>query len=348
MKKTSVGLAALALGGAIVLGAPVVPTDEPPDKFFSTVQMAQTHRRHLVERQQYYIANNFAQKHLDQAAYSIPQFEDFLIEKEFTTERGGELKQPPPKRETVLETIVGFAEPAIAYAFTFGKETFEDCGAIPCTFDSDASSGSGAMNLDATSVLNGTDSVRCDIAAGTSNCILRKTVSATEQWYQFYYHVPTGWTFGAGGYAGLMRTNDGVGSPVYCLIEDYGALRITCNGDEIGYTDTSVNIALNTDTRLEFRVRVSATVGDLDIWVNNTTEGSPSYNGSGTMNTGSDTITQFDLGGFHPDTVNDKWYDDVAIDSAFIGTRDGEARVINPPATILDGSIFINGQVYIH
>jgi hypothetical protein len=263
---------------------------------------------------------NIPTEAIAKAHHSRDDFNSYLKRKKMVEVDGGAISESPKGIADVVDGLLSKVKTSRAYAYTFGKEDFESCGAIPCTFTSDGSYGSGAVNLDATSKVNGTDSLRCDIAAADDGCVLQKTLtSASEYYVQYYIFVPTGWTFGASGYLSIWATEDGVGNPVYCNIEDYGTLRIICDGDELAYTDTGLDIPLNTKTKLEFKVRISNTTGDVDIWVNNDTSGSPDYNGSGTLNTGTQNITGFYLGGYHPDIVADKFYDDVIVDTAFIG-----------------------------
>jgi hypothetical protein len=316
----------LALTTVIIGTAPILPP-EPTDV---TVTWAETHRKYLNERMVYMTTQKDIQKipeeSLSKAVYAKDNFEDILIDEGLVNEKGGKIEL---KRQTIIEKVTYELQQVEmvqrAYAFTFGKEDFESCGSLPCSFDSQG--GAGFEALDATSKINGADSLRCDIT-GSGNCFLRKNLASDDEYYfQFYVLLPTGWTFGAAGYAGLWQSGDGVGLPVFCNIEDYGSIRITCAGDELGYTDTGINIPLNTPTKLEFKVRISATTGDVDIWVNNDTEGSPNYNGSGTMNTGSQNITTYTLGSFFPNAVNDLFYDDAIVDTAFIG-----AGVVAEPA----------------
>lgn len=320
---------AAGIVGALVLGGGVaaelqVPAYEQRDDFIKgSVARAKEERDHLTERVAYMEANRdelaIPQSAIDKAHYAKNEFDGYLQRKKMV-DGNGNIKESP---KGVIEPILGALSLGAmkAYAFTFGKEDFESCGAIPCTFTTNGSYGSGNFALDATSKVNGTDSARCDITAADDGCVLQKTLTSASQYYtQYYIFFPSGWTFGVNGYLSIWATEDGVGNPVYCNVEDFGALRIICDGDELAYTDTGLNIALNTKTRLEFRTKISGTVGDVDIWLNNTTEGSPDYNGSGTLNTGTQNITGMFIGGYHPDIVNDKWYDDVIVDTAFIGS----------------------------
>ena len=337
--KIKKGIVGIAMVSTLALGAveAQVPPSDPLDSFTKdTVSGSVSHRKYLKERYNYMKANqeklNIPDAAIDKAIYAQDEFENYLLKKGFTKVKDGNISDHP---RGIIKPLLGEISKIDlvqkAYALTFGMEDFESCGAIPCTFTTNGSYGTGAMSLDNTSKVNGTNSLRCDINAANDGCLLYKDVASASTYYiQYYTFYPTGWTFGASGYAGLFSTGDGVGAPVYCNIEDYGTIRITCGGDELGYTDTLLNIAVNTKTRLEFKIQISATTGDLDIWLNNTTAGSPNYNGSGTLNTGSQNITTVGLGGYHPDIVNDHFYDDTCIDTSFMGTLCAVASSVAP------------------
>lgn len=339
MNTTTKILAGVTVAGLLVVGGieAQVPAPDKLDGFVKNEQTAKTFRKYLTERAVYLESQKDIQlipkEVIDRAPLQVMELEDYLLKKGYTDIEGGEIKQPP--KPTPVENLLnkGIMRPTLAYlsdlkliprayAFLFGKEDFESCGGgIPCTFTSNDSYGTGTMTLDATSKVNSTNSLKCTIVAADDGCLLTKSITSTaETWIQLYYLIPTGWTFGVNDYASLFGTEDAIaGLDVYCNIENYGTVRITCSGATLAYTDTGIDLALNTKHRLEFRIKISATVGDLDIWLNNTTEGSPSYNGSGTMNTGVTNMAYFFLGGYHPDAVNAKYYDDAIQDSAFIG-----------------------------
>jgi len=320
----------IALAATLTLGAveAQVPAAETLDVYVKDAHDAEVHRRYLTQRYDYMSANQarleIPNASLAKAVYAKGEFEDYLIRKGMIVQKGDTTIKEPARGiiNPLVDAALSIEWIQTVYALTFNIEDFETCGAIPCTFTTNDSSGTGAVALDATSQVNGTNSLRCDIAAANDGCRLTKTLTSASTYYaQFYYFIPTGFTFGANGYTALFAFQDSAGgNPVRCTIEDYGVIRITCAGDELGYTDTSINVTLNTKTRLEFKAVIGATTGDLDIWKDSTTEGSPTYNGSGTLNTGTQNITGFILGGYHPDIVNDKFYDDACVDVAFMGT----------------------------
>lgn len=68
------------------------------------------------------------------------------------------------------------------------------------------------------------------------------------------------------------------------------------------------------------RFKKGSTDGDVDIWVNNTTEGSPDYDGSGGLNTGTDNVDDIQAGvTYAPEAISTTYHDDIVIDTAFIG-----------------------------
>lgn len=323
----AIAVAGMAYAGTLdnvrILPPPTLPMDKVTR---DTEEGARSLRRYFSERLDYMTAHRkelgIPDEAVVKAQYAKDQYEEYLVEKGYTTQNGGTLKDRPRSPiEPIISAVTDIELVRKAYALTFGIEDFESCGAIPCSFTSNDSYDLGDFALDTTSKINGTNSGRCDTGGVGAGCLLTKTLTSGSEYYiQFYFFLPTGWTFGANGYASLFATEDGTGFPVYCNIEDWGTVRITCAGDELSYTNTGVDIALNTKTRLEFHIKVSSTAGDLDIWNNNTTVGSPDYNGSGTLNTGTQNITAFYIGGYHPDIVNDAFYDDVCVNTAFMGT----------------------------
>lgn len=351
MKKT---LATLGIVSTLILGGieAGVPASEKLDNFITNPEKAKTHRKYLRERADYLETNGVElgvpQNVIDGARPQTDEFENYLLRKKMIDVKGEATIKESPKG--IIAPVFGAMKRISlvqrAYAFTFGKEDFESCGAIPCSFDTDGSYATGDMILDSSSIVNGTDSARCEAPAPGDGCLLVEAVpSDDEYWLQFTVFIPTGWVFGASSYTSLFYSGDGVGNPFYCSIEDYGTIRITCAGDELGYTDTGIDIALNTKTKLEFRIKVSATVGDFDIWKANDVAGSPNYNGSGTLNTGSQNVVSYTIGGDNPDAVNDRYYDDVTVDTAFIG--DGIPDVTVNPNVNINTPIIINAPIRI-
>lgn len=349
-KKTLAGIAvglAVTTVGVIELQ---VPASEPMDNYINSVEMAELHLKYLTERAQYIETNGPAigipQRVIDSVTPEKEKFEDYLLRKKYIDNKGEKLKEPPKGIiDPLMEQLSQIELVKKAYAFVFGKEDFESCGALPCSFTGSAVSGAGtSLTLDATSKVNGTDSVKCTVGAAASNCNLYHSSSlGTDGYIQYYIFIPTGWTFGASSYMGMMETREGGGGTVgnYCNLEDYGTVRITCNGTELGYTDTGIDIALNDPTKIEIRFKISATVGDLDIWKDSNVQGSPTYNGSGTLNTGVDAITRFDIFGYKPDVVNDHFFDDVFSNTSFIG--DGVEASTPSSDNVIQGKVIIQG-----
>ncbi len=216
---------------------------------------------------------------------------------------------------TITYTIPAAAEDSPPFT-----EDFEDADPIPGNFDIDGSADTGSFELDASSTVNGTYSARCETPANGDDCLLIETVTSSTTYYaQMSVFLPSDWSFGGTGYAPIFSFSDGTGLPVYCLYEDYGSVRITCAGDELGYIDTGINVPLNTKTQLEFRATIGNGTGTLQIWKDNNTEGAPDYS-STTLNTGSQPITSFRIGGANPDAIEDRWYDDMCVGYTFWGS----------------------------
>lgn len=328
----------------VAINTPLLPQEET-----EATQWSKHHRSYLEQREAYMKANqerlNIPDESVQKSTYSRDKFEERLLETQFIKTKGGEIT--PPKK-TIVEEIISMDFVQIAYAFNFGKEDFESCGAIPCSFDSNDSYSSSDMALDSTSKINGTDTMRCDTEAVDSQCAVSKTITGNKTYYiQYQLLLPTGFTLGTEGYLSLFSTSDGTAdpdAPIYCSLEDYGTFRLTCQGEfGIAYTDTGINISLNDPTRLEFRIKADTSTGDLDIWVDSDIEGSPSFNGTANYNTGSGDITKFTIGGYHPDIVNDIYYDDVIADTAFIGN--GVPAPTSYLNSTVKGGVIIKGGV---
>lgn len=307
-----------------------LPKTEPIDSFIVNIERAKTHRKYLKERKEYMIANKdiigIPEDAVERAILVEEEFDNYLLRKKYITDKNDkELKEPPRGLvEPIKDKISSMQWVNKAQAYVFGKEDFESCVSIPCTFDYEGGYGGSVMSLDSTSKVNGVDSARCDTNSTDSGCTLDKEVTADTEYYaQFFVFLPTGWSVGGSGYLSMMSFLDsGFGQPIYINFEDYGTVRITAGGDELGYTDTGIDIALNTLTCIEIRANINASTGDLDIWSSSdcdATEGSPNYDGSGSLNTGSDSIEIIEIGGYRPDIINDHYYDDVIIDTGFIG-----------------------------
>lgn len=311
-----------AIATALIFGSifsPIIPTDDE-----KAVKWAEHHRDYLTQREAYMQANqiglNIPPYAIEKAVNAKNKFEDTLLEKGYTKDRSGVIESP---NTSVIDIVseLDFVEEVVAFSYPFGKETLEDCSSLPCTFTGDYSYGGGAMNLDNTSKVNGTDSLRCDITDAETGCVLGKTLTSDDTYYvQYYLFLPTDFDFGGNSFFGIYSVDNGLATPVSCNLEDYGTVRIACFGElGIAYTDTGINVATGTPTKLEFKVRVGTTTGDLDIWKNNDSELLPDFNGTGNYSLGTSSIVYFDIGGHHQDIDTDAFFDDIIADVGFIG-----------------------------
>lgn len=238
---------------------------------------------------------------------------------------------------TTLRTILGKAK---ITPFYFGLEDFE--GGIPGLFDSVATRyGNGTATLDTTSKLSGTNSVKIlttnsggDTAANAQKDF---NVGLSEIYVQFKLRLASGFSFGPNGYLGLFALRTAADADVvYCNMENYGSPQFVPSGPVIGYRPSGVNIAANTVYKIEFRFKVSATVGNFSIWVNNDVVGSADFN-TGNINTGTTNFQKLVIGNTYcPDTTGDYYIDDIVADTSFIGGR--SAGSITTTQTILGRS----------
>lgn len=208
-------------------------------------------------------------------------------------------------------------------ALLFGPEKFE--AGSPGAFDAVDSEGWGLADaaLDTTSKVEATNSI---IYTATGEGAARAEEDLGSGYSDLYFQLkgffPTGWAFGASSYTGFfVARNAGDSSSILWFnIEDYGSIRITANGT-MGYTNTGIDIPINSVFTLEFRIKISATVGNISIWLNNTTEGSPDYN-SGNINTGTTNFQVIKFGNYYAPEAHSSFYlDFISMDTAFIGTR---------------------------
>lgn len=342
-----------ALVGAITLGGieAQVPAAEPTDNFIKDkTETATMFRKYLSDRLEYMTTNQarigIPDASLQKAVYAKDQFDDYLLRKKFINSKTDTTLQDTPKGVIgpVIEGITSNQIVQRAYAYVFGKEDFESCGALPCTYDSATNWGASTQTLDTSSAVNGVKSEKC-VITGETGCYLEKAFTATnEVYWQQSLKLATGYTFGPAGYSGLTQITNSAGTQIAWMnIEDYGVYRVTLNGT-FGYTDTGINLNVNQKYKIEWRFKVSATVGDVDLWIDNNVAGSPTYNGSGTLNTGTVQAARVQHGTYYaPEDVGDTFYDDGIIDSSFIGSG---AAVSTVPSNI-NGYTNVNGVVNI-
>lgn len=205
----------------------------------------------------------------------------------------------------------------------FNKETFET-GSSPFTFDSYVTDASGSLTLDTTSKVVGANSMKVvRTSAGQSYLVKDLTANYTELYIQFKVFIPTAFAWGTGSYLGLINTFDlAEVDALYLNLEDYGTLRLTFGGGS-GYIDTGINISKNAVHKIEIRLKISATVGVVSVWVDNNTSGSPDYT-SGNINTGTiDMRYVWSAEGYSDGSHGDYYIDDFIIADAFIGAGAG-------------------------
>ena len=266
---------------------------------------------------------------LESAKYAKDKFDNYLLQKGYITEKDAPVKGQA--RDVIergikktLETIVSAILPAQAYAYIFGAEDFEDCTSLPCSFNNTSTWGSVTQSLDATSKVQGTDSLK-ELVTGEGSALLESINHNEDEIYaQFKVFIPSTMTWGASNYYSILRFEDSSDGTIFWVtVENWsGTPRLVYDGDTLPWTNTGLNLTKGAVNTIEVRFKKSATVGDVDIWLNTSTEGSPSYNGSGSLNTGTDNVDDVQVGiTYAPENgIATTYYDDTAIDTAFIGT----------------------------
>lgn len=218
-----------------------------------------------------------------------------------------------------FETIA-ITEDVYRSPFLFGIETVEDFLALPWNF-TDYYEDGGTVNIDTTSKVNGVNSLRFD-GSGPDNIALIARHLATQQssiFVRMSGFFPTGFSFGTAGYSGILSgVTFGNTNSFYFNLEDYGAIRLSVNGDNITFRDTGIDLPVNSVWTLQIQVIKSATVGRVRVWLNNSVEASPDYD-SGDINSGTIGIDKIHFGKTYvPDTVDSFYLDDFIIDDEYI------------------------------
>lgn len=204
--------------------------------------------------------------------------------------------------------------------YTFGPEDFEsgDRG----DFDS-AYTNSGSVSYDSSSKIAGTYSLKCTTTGAGSAALDEAITGTTEVWVQIKFFMPSTFSWGSATYAGILGLI-GASTTTALNIEYWGAPELVIYDSTAGWADTGISLALNTIHTIQVRVkRGASSTGAIDIWHNNTTEGSPDYS-SGGITTGTDNITTVRAGNTYADAaVDNLFYDDVIINNDFITTGGG-------------------------
>lgn len=221
-------------------------------------------------------------------------------------------------------------------AYIFGKEDFET-GALPCSFDSTTSNGTGSITIDSTSKVAGVDSIALARSnAGGSYAIKDIGAEYSDIYFQFRIFLPNAWSMSPATYVGLFEFFD-TGSAHEVLwgnVESAGGM-LTINNATLGWTDVSINLTPNAVHRVEIRMKSGAS-GVVQIWVDNDTEGSPNYN-SGVKNTGSYSTRMLSFGDIYSDNGHGTFYmDDCIMSASFIGSGSAPAT----PRTGTPGNAF--------
>jgi hypothetical protein len=213
--------------------------------------------------------------------------------------------------------------------FLFGREGFEG-GTLPASFTSSIGAGNTTAAVVKTYdvVGRGANCVQITNATGgTSQRGVRKDLgsSYTELWIQVFLYLPPPITWNTQAtFTNIVAWSAAfAGNPWYTQIESPSAT-VTISGDTAGYHTTAKTLSAAKRHRVEYYVKISATVGQLKLWINNTVAGSPDYD-SGIINTGTAGIQYVDFGmsdsGVQTGTTSPYYFDDCVIDTAFIGSR---------------------------
>jgi hypothetical protein len=204
-------------------------------------------------------------------------------------------------------------------AFLFDKETFE--GGSPGTFDSVGTIwGDATATLDTTSKVNGSNSIIfANTGEGGAAAVKSLGADRSEIYLQIHGFIPTGFAFGASNFCGLISIFDsGDNSRIYANIENWGTVRLTFGGD-VSYTNTGVDLPVNSVFKLEIYIKKNATTGSIKVWLNNNTEGSPDYS-SGDVNTGAGTMRKYQFGkSYVPESMSSYYLDDISMTDTFLG-----------------------------
>jgi RHS repeat-associated protein len=329
---------------------PITPELKPAAPgLIKTVNNAQAWRRYHQQRVAYFEQHpELPARVLEQAKYAQQKFEDKLVEKGYADTPNGEIHA---RRVSFFESVSSWFKslfalilPDTAYAYYFGVEDFEDCGSIQCSFDDYNFYGSITASLDSTGKVEGTYSLK-EIVSGEGGWWEEvNNLDSGEVWVQFKLWVPDPVTYGASGYFGIFSSEDASDDAVVWInVEDFGTPRLTIAGNTLGWTNTGLDLVEGAVNTVEMRIKPGSSTGDVDIWLNNSTEGSPDYNGSGSMNLGAANVEHTRFGLVHaPESgVSTTYFADVVVDSDFIGSLESGSP---SPATTTFGYTAIGGS----
>jgi hypothetical protein len=253
-------------------------------------------------------------------------------------------------------TNSGAAILAIKKAGTSKLPFFEDFeSGIPGDFDSVGNQwGSPTATLDTSSKIEGANSVYFNATGeGHASAQVNILEDKSEIYIQFKGFIPSGQTWGAGNYSGLLQILDNSSAELARFnFDNYsvaGHVRLSAYTAATGYIDTGIDVPTGEVFILELRVKLNASTGVIAAWLNNNVEGSPDYT-SGSVNTGSGIIRIARLGVFYvPEATLGYYVDNVKIQAGYAGftssdvtttqTIQGKARIqLSTSQTILGRS----------
>lgn len=206
--------------------------------------------------------------------------------------------------------------------YLFGYEGFENGN--KGTFDQEQTWGGGTLSYDSGSLIDGTYTLKSSMSAAGEGTVKEDLGASYETLFiQFKIHLPSGWSFDTGTYFGIMNVLDSSNNNLIGFsIEDWnGYYRLTSWSSETeDWRDIGESVAVNNTYKIEVKLVKKASGGEIKIWVNNDTEGSPDYSFSGDV--GDTDIDKILIGNTYSDGSHDPvYYDSVIISQTFIGAR---------------------------
>ncbi|MCP4408275.1 MAG: hypothetical protein GY807_11045 [Gammaproteobacteria bacterium] len=310
------------------------------NKFIKNIDDVKAWRKFHEERVAYLDSReDLPEEVYERAEEAQDKFEDLLLDEGYIKAPGAAIEKDIVAQiwGKVSDWLRGML-PEQAHAYLFGSEDFETCGSLPCSFDSDDSWGSVTPSLDSSGKIEGDDSLKEVVTGQGGGGITEDGFNTDEIWVQFKVWIPSSMAWGASGYATILTLQDSSSNnTIWINLEDWGTPRLIVSGDVLSYTNTSIDLNENAVNTIEMRVKIGSSNGDIDIWHDNGTEGSPDYDGSGSLDTGTDNIDKVMAGlSYSPENgVSTTYYDDAIADSAFIGSAATSSSNATPTAPTL-------------
>lgn len=318
-----------------------IPT--PSGSAITSVQDAQSWRTYYAARVSYLQSQkNISPQAIIEAQHAQSKFENYLLQKNYIQQPNGAITTPGISFSGVMKWLFGWLLPEKAYAFLFGAEDFESCGSLPCSFTTNTSWGNVTSSIDGTSEIDGVKSLKAVVSGEGSGSVKKTGLDSSDLRVQFKIKVPNPVTFGASGFFTILTLKDGSGNDrLWLNVEDYGTPRLTVTGNVLAYTDTGVDLTPGAVNTIELRAKTGSSSGTVQIWVNNNTAGSPSYDG-GAMNIGT---VNFDgvVAGlvYAPEGgVSTTYFDDITVNDAFIGAS-ANGTLSGPSTSTMNGLAYI-------